>query len=48
VLEGVILLSNSYIKGLLFVLCDGTFIVLMVLVISENPESKGVIPKGLG
>jgi hypothetical protein len=47
VLEGVILFGNYYIKGFLFLLCDDAVIVLTVLIISENPESIGVIPKGL-
>jgi hypothetical protein len=47
VLEGVVLLGNSYIKDLVFVLCDSAVIVLIVLVISEDPESIGVVSKCL-
>jgi hypothetical protein len=46
-LEGVLLLINPYVKGLLFVLCDSVIIFIMVPVVSEDPEPVCVIPEGL-
>jgi hypothetical protein len=47
VLKGVVLLIHLYVKGLLFVLCNVAFIVFVVFVVSEGPESICMTPKGL-
>jgi hypothetical protein len=47
VLEGVVLLGDLYGKGLLFVLCNVAIIIFVVFVVSESPESVGMIPKFL-
>jgi hypothetical protein len=46
-LEGVVLLVNPYVNGLLFVLCDSAIIVCVILVVPEDPEPVCVIPEGL-
>jgi hypothetical protein len=46
-LEGVLLLSNPYVTGALFALCDGATIFIMILIVSEGPDPICVIPEGL-
>jgi hypothetical protein len=41
------LLSDVVVKSLMCLLCEGTVIILMVLIISENPKAVCVVPQCL-